>query len=88
MNGGQAELVLNDVLQLLVVHHEPLLIIELVSQVEEEAGAQCGLGGLLCCLEGREVTSKGLTANFYNQVIQYLHGYQMEHYFTAINKLA
>lgn len=51
MYGGEAQLVLNHVLQLLVVHHEPLLIVEFVGQVEEEACAEGCLGGLFCCLE-------------------------------------
>lgn len=50
MYGGKAQLVLNHVFQLLVMHHEPLLVVELVGQVEEEACAEGRLGGLLCCL--------------------------------------
>lgn len=51
--GGKAELVLDDVLELLMMHHESLLIVELVCQVEEKSCTQWGLGCLLCCLDGK-----------------------------------
>lgn len=69
VDGREAELVFNDVLELLVVHHESVFVVEFVRQMKEKPRSQRRFWRLFCRLFTREkCRARNWSRNFFKSV--------------------